>query len=295
MHHPFDQFFKGVMSWCIEPESEVELERVVHAPPQRIDLVYRCRSSVPVPDLGLVGEMLAQGPGMMEYFAQGPSPEDVKACVRKRLAYEHELALQAKGRGMPAPAEPWLWILCTRQPRKALRAYAAEPLAGWPPGFWESRREPGMRFVVLPALPEIPETLLLRIFGRGATMIRAMDQLDELPIEHVLGNRLEFALVAFKHLIMQNSRGDMQMHELHEQMRQRYEEWERRAIKKGEARGIRKGRKRALRDVLIGQLTQRFGSVPESALARIREADADSLALWASRVLTAASLDDVLA
>ena len=51
----------------------------------------------------------------------------------------------------------------------------------------------------------------------------------------------------------------------------------------------------ALRDVLLDHLTQRFGSVPESALARIHDTDADTLARWTTRVLTAASLDDVLA
>jgi hypothetical protein len=306
MHHPFDQFFKGVMGWCIAPESEVELERAVHVPVQRIDLAYSARSSVPVPDLGLVGEMLALGPGMMEYFARGPSPGDVKACVRKRLAYEHERARDAERRRLPAPAEPWLWILCPRQPREALQAYAAAPMTGWPPGVWQSWREPRMRFVVLSALPETPETLLLRIFGRGATMARAIAQIDALPAGHLLRGRLEPALLAFEPLLMQISRSDM--HPLLEQIRQNYEAWERRALQKGEAlgrkegreegrkEGRKKGREEALRDVLIGLLTQRFGGVPpERALARIHAADADTLARWTSRVLTAASLDDVLA
>jgi flagellar biosynthesis/type III secretory pathway protein FliH len=89
------------------------------------------------------------------------------------------------------------------------------------------------------------------------------------------------------------------MHPLLEQIRQNYEAWERRALQKGEALGRKEGREEgreeALRDVLIGQLTQRFGSVPERVLARIHDADADTLAQWTSRVLTAASLDDVLA
>jgi len=286
MHHPYDQFFKSVMRWCIEPEIKVELELAVHMPAQRIDLAYGERSSVLAPDLGLVGEMLAQGPGMMEYFAQGLSPEDVKACVRKRLAYDHERALTAGRRREPVPAEPWLWILCTNQPREALQAYAAEPMDGWPPGFWQSSREPRMRFVLLSALPEIPETLLLRLFGRGTTMARAVTQLDELPAE--LCERLKSALVAFKDLIMQDSKDDMH---LHDQIRERYEAWERSAIEKGR----KEGREEALRNALLGLLTQRFGNLPASALARIHEADADTLKQWAFRVIPAASLDDVLA
>ena len=93
------------------------------------------------------------------------------------------------------------------------------------------------------------------------------------------------------------------MHELHDQIRERYEAWERSAIEKGRKegreegreKGRKEGREEALRNALLGLLTQRFGSVPESALARIHEADTDTLARWTSRVLTAASLDDVLA
>lgn len=84
------------------------------------------------------------------------------------------------------------------------------------------------------------------------------------------------------------------MHELHEWIRQRYEAWERSAIEEGEARGRREAEE-VLRGVLIGLLTQRFGSVPESVLTRVHEADIPTLARWASRVLAAASLDDVLA
>lgn len=77
---------------------------------------------------------------------------------------------------------------------------------------------------------------------------------------------------------------------LHEEIRQRYEAWERSAMEKGRREG-----EEALRGVLIGLLTQRFGSVPETVLARVREADMATLARWASRVFVAASFDDVLA
>jgi hypothetical protein len=77
----------------------------------------------------------------------------------------------------------------------------------------------------------------------------------------------------------------------YEEIRERYEAWERSAFEEG----WKEGREEALREVLVVWLTQRFGSVPESALARIREADTDTLKQWARRVIPAASLDDVLA
>lgn len=64
--------------------------------------------------------------------------------------------------------------------------------------------------------------------------------------------------------------------------------------KDGIRAGEKRGRERALRSLLVKQLAQRFGEVPEAAMARIRTAGADLLAHWGERVLTASSLDAVL-
>jgi hypothetical protein len=66
-------------------------------------------------------------------------------------------------------------------------------------------------------------------------------------------------------------------------------------IAKGEELGEQRGRAEALRQLLIELLTERFGALPETALARIDEADGDLLVHWGRRVLSAASLDQVLA
>lgn len=65
-------------------------------------------------------------------------------------------------------------------------------------------------------------------------------------------------------------------------------------VSKGEQLGEQRGRAEALRALLLDQLTERFGALPETALARIHEADGDLLARWARRVLSAASLEQVL-
>ncbi|NJM08316.1 hypothetical protein HC891_22260, partial [Candidatus Gracilibacteria bacterium] len=49
-----------------------------------------------------------------------------------------------------------------------------------------------------------------------------------------------------------------------------------------------------LRALLVKLLTQRFGSLSEDAMTRIQNADTDRLTHWVERLLSAASLDDVL-
>ena len=270
--------------------------------------------------------MLTLGPGMLEYFAQYLSADGVEECLRKRLNYAHERRLEAEGNGDAVPARPWLWILSAGQPREALKACGAEPMAGWPAGFWQSRSDGWTRIVVLSELPESPDTLLLRVFGRGRTLVRAIAELNDLPDEDELRVAVLPTLLAFREDIMQDLErtGDM---DAAEQVQALYDQWEQRTLRKGREQGLEQGmeqgldkglkqgleqgldrglkkgleqgleqgREEAMRQVLAGLLAQRFGSLPEDASVRIARADTATLVRWVSRVLPAASLDDVLA
>lgn len=66
-----------------------------------------------------------------------------------------------------------------------------------------------------------------------------------------------------------------------------YEEWQQHHRAEGERAGLAR--------LLMHLLAQRFGEVPAEVEARIRQASADTLTRWAERVLTAESIEDVLA
>ena len=57
---------------------------------------------------------------------------------------------------------------------------------------------------------------------------------------------------------------------------------------------IERGRKDALERSVLRLLRTRFGALPDAAARRIRAADSARLDAWLDRVLTAATLDDVL-
>jgi len=72
-----------------------------------------------------------------------------------------------------------------------------------------------------------------------------------------------------------------------QQVQRIYEEW----VQRTEAQGAHDG----LTRLLMRLLAQRFGTVPPDAAARIQQASADTLTLWAERLLSAQSIDDVFA
>jgi hypothetical protein len=71
-------------------------------------------------------------------------------------------------------------------------------------------------------------------------------------------------------------------------------EGERKGRREGRVEGRVEGRTEGRRELLLRQLRARFGDLPDTALARVQAADAPELDLWAERVLSAASLAEVL-
>ena len=57
----------------------------------------------------------------------------------------------------------------------------------------------------------------------------------------------------------------------------------------------RLAREEEAQQILLRQLTRRFGALPESVTARVTDAGREDLERWSDRILDAASLDDVFA
>uniref|UniRef100_UPI003D1389F6 hypothetical protein n=1 Tax=Haliangium sp. TaxID=2663208 RepID=UPI003D1389F6 len=208
MHHPYDQRCKALLAAAFESVAEAEMERAVHVPPQRIDVAFEPKPGVRAPELGLLDRIVAEGPGMIEYYSHTVRANDVEECQRKRHSYTHERRLAAKRH---KPADPLLWIVSMGRPRKALKRYEAQVMEGWPTGCWRTREVDRTRFVVLNDLPETIETVLLRLLGRGRRFHRALAELMALPEEHPLVRRVRKVVVAFWDPIVQDltRSGDM--------------------------------------------------------------------------------------
>ena len=71
-----------------------------------------------------------------------------------------------------------------------------------------------------------------------------------------------------------------------------------RFIQQGKQEGKQEGREEGRQEgeamILLRQLQLKFGDVPEAVRRRIERADARTLLQWSERVLTAASLEQVI-
>jgi hypothetical protein len=64
-------------------------------------------------------------------------------------------------------------------------------------------------------------------------------------------------------------------------------------LEQGLEQGVKKGIRQGETQMLLRQLTLRFGDLPQSTREHLESADADTLLRWSERILTASTLDEV--
>jgi flagellar biosynthesis/type III secretory pathway protein FliH len=64
-------------------------------------------------------------------------------------------------------------------------------------------------------------------------------------------------------------------------------------LEQGLEQGVKRGIRQGEAQMLLRQLSLRFGHLPQSACDQVESADADTLLQWSERILTASTLDEV--
>ena len=141
----------------------------------------------------------------------------------------------------------------------------------------------------LPKMVPVIEEVLQGPNGRLAmrvflVYVKAVAKVSEADVQTSLQELIESRLhpemmAAFKQL---------------EEAQRAYREGQREGELRGELRGVLKGQRESTRSTLQRQLTHRFGALTPAAVARLESATLDELDAMTLRVLTAATVDEVL-
>ena len=81
------------------------------------------------------------------------------------------------------------------------------------------------------------------------------------------------------------------LQEVHSMLAERVKEWSKNWNQEGIEEGLQKGEM----NLLLRQLEWRFGAVSETITARVKQADSSALQLWSKRILTAQTIEEVIA
>jgi len=184
-------------------------------------------------------------------------------------------------------------VISSGRPDAGINGLGFDPMPGGLRGIYESPPLYCTRLMVVSELPVTRDTLLVRLLGAGATLKQAIAELTALPAEAserrlALPILLRFRLTVPTDPAQQTSEDQEFLMDTEDIV----ETWRRGAIQEGVQQGLEQGE----RKLLLRVLRRRFGSEIDGEIERrVVAAPAEQVEVWADRVLSAATLAELLA
>ena len=279
-----DQFAKQYLTELLTPYGQVETSKDITAEVRQIDLLF-----IPSPQpaqslekLGLLGKM-ATNYAIFEPFRNPVSRSEIRSCIGKLFDVHADLERQAKRNEtrINETELPQLWIFTPTASVDILESFNGTlDETNWGKGIYFLSAGLKTVVVVIHQLPSTPETLFLRVLGRGKVQRQAVEELEALANNSpFLGDIIELVhnLIAVlstrqrqEHDIDQDDQElIMKLSQMYQQQLEEIKKQERQeGVQEGEKLGLDRGIERERRAMIESILQVRFGEV-DSQLATI--------------------------
>ena len=258
--NPFDQFSKQFFETFLSPYGEVKISEEVPGEPTLIDIYFSPTvKATQIPDsLGLL-RRIASTPCLIEPYRNQPTSDDVESCLNKLFAVraEYKRDLKRNGKVVSDEESPKLWIITPSVSDKLLKHYGVKPRSKWVDGIYFCSKGIHTRFVSVNKLPKIPETMWLRLFGRGRVQGKAIDEVLTLEENDNQRNEALRLLSTWKITIDLKPQTTIEDLEFKMIVSKAYQEWEQATKRQGIEQGIEQGQ----RIVVENLLKARFGTL----------------------------------
>ncbi|HEY0991577.1 MAG TPA: DUF4351 domain-containing protein [Kofleriaceae bacterium] len=282
---PFDRLGKQLVRDALQGRGSVETDAEVPAHTRHIDAwVTPGDGCASLPDqLGLLGRIISRSV-TLEFFHNTPSAEELHVCLLKHGEFRHFLSRQKT-----LPPVPVQWVISSGRPDGGIDGLGFRPTVGPPSGIYDSPPVHCTRLVVVNELPVARDTLLVRLLGAGSVLKQAIAELHALP-EDAPERRLAFPVLLRLRLTVPSDPAQQTSDDQEFLMNTQdiVETWRREVIQEGLEQGERK--------LLLRLLRRRFGAAVDGETERrVATASAEQVEVWAERVLSAATLAELLA
>jgi hypothetical protein len=199
---PHDQFAKEYLQELLSPLGTVETAKELTAEVREIDILFHPATvnSEYAQTLGLLGKM-ATTVALIEPFRNAVSPEGIFSCVAKLLNKRVQVVRQAsrESQHLESNQLPFLWILTPTASENLLNSFGfLRPVESenWERGVYFLSDVWRVGLIAIHQLPKVPETMWLRVLGKGRVQQEAIGQLTALPVDNPLrANALELLYV----------------------------------------------------------------------------------------------------
>ncbi len=283
----WDQFSKDFLETLLSPYGNVVAGQEVTSEIKEIDVWFSPNTSEIPSQLGLLGQ-LCQSSCLFEPYRNPITFDSICDCLFKRFAVRDIFKREAKRkkRRILENEMPKLWILTPTASQRVLSPFAAHLTSDWGNGVYFLAAGLGAAFVVIHQLPETPDTLWLRLLGRGGTRARAIDEIEALSPDNPLKSDTLALLYNVSRNLETQSRTTIEDREFIMRLAPLYQQDKEQAIQQGEQQGEAK--------LVIRQLQRRFGEIPQTIEETIKGLSTEKLENLGIALLDFEGMDDLV-
>ena len=274
-----DRFAKEFLEELLSPIGTVNIGRDVTSEVREIDVYFTPGTAIPEysETLGLLGKM-ASTTAIFEPFRNPANASEICSCLGKLLDVRGELErkFRRENTRLDDAQLPRLWILMPTASKALVDSFNAKPdTEHWMQGIYLLGESLRSAIVAIHQLPETPETLWLRILGKGGVQQRAIAQLSALATDDPLRiialellYRLQSNLVTDIPQELEPEERELIMaiaplfrEQIQAAQQQAREEGLEQGLEQGLERGLERGRQEQQRLILENFLRVRFGEL----------------------------------
>ena len=274
-----DRFAKEYLEELLSPIGTVNIGKDVTSEVREIDVYFTPSNAIPEysETLGLLGKM-ANTTAIFEPFRNPANVSEICSCLGKLLDVRGELErkFRRENTRYDDGQLPKLWILMPTASKALVDSFNAIPdTENWMQGIYFLGESLRTAIVAIHQLPETPETLWLRILGKGGVQQRAISQLSALAADDPLRiialellYRLQSNLVTDAPQELEPEERELIMtiaplfqQEIQAARQQAREEGLEEGLEQGLEQGLERGRQEQQRLILENFLRVRFGEL----------------------------------
>lgn len=275
-----DQFSKDYLEELLKPYGEIQAPSRVAAEVREIDVLFSpfTQQNPNLATLGLLGRM-ATKPAIFEPFRNPATKEEIIDCLLKLL--EVRSALKRGANRQKTTLQniefPQLWILTPTVSATMLSGFGAVQKPDWVEGVHFLPEYLQSVIVALHQLPPNPETLWLRILGRGNVQKQAIDELAALPTDNPLREITLELLYNLQQNLNINQNIESDDRELVMRLAPLYQEDREKVRQEGKQEGKQEGRQEGEQQIILRLLNRRFGNIEQSLIEKIQKLSTHNL------------------
>jgi Domain of unknown function (DUF4351) len=279
-----DKFAKDYLEELLKDYGEVKASEKVSGEIKEIDVLFTPlkQQSSNLQILGLLGRF-AEHPAIIEPYRNSASTDEICDCILKSLEIKALLRRETKANKTKLQDSeiPKLWVLTPTISETRLSSFGTMQKEGWLSGVHFLPDALRTAIVAIHQLPQTPETLWLRLLGRGSVQSQAIIELQALPLDYPYQKATLELVYNLRENLRVNQKLEADDRELIMRLEPLYQRDREKAVQSGEQR------------LVLRLLNRRIGEIDTSFIEQIQGLSIEQLENLGEALLDFSSVADL--